>query len=255
MRTQDRGHRDAAIDALAARGYERAGNLYTRAARAVLADPRPEMAPFEADDKGWVGEGVQYLVVAAVAYRVAGGDARATRRAVEGIAAARDLKHGLVHPVQHACLDEFVADLRAAGGLDGVAEAYESAVDAYGSAADAVTAPQARATTPLFVAAAAPIKQVARGQANGEIAIEWETLHGSDPNDAGAFLSHRAAYKRQRFPSLVERAVADTHLAAPRGTTEYGNETYRCPECGADDVNWSGTDELCLRCSTPMEEK
>jgi len=137
--------------------------------------------------------------------------------------------------------------------LDGVDDAYESASTAYQSAADTVSEPQARATTPLFGAAAAPIKQVARGQANGEIAVKWEDLHGSDPDDAGAFLAHRATYKRQRFPGLVKRAVADGHLAAPRGTTEYGNENHRCPACGADDVNWAGTDELCLRCSTPME--
>lgn len=253
MSTPDGGHRDAAIDSLAVRAYERAGNEYTRAAWSVLAEPRADQSPFDADDRGWVGRGVQYLVVAALAYRVAGVDGRATQRAVEGVAVARDLKHGLSHPVQHACLDEFVADLRVAGGLDGVADAYESAAEAYRSAAAAVEEPQARATTPLFGAAAAPIKQVARGQENGEIAVKWEDLHGSDPDDAGPFLAHRATYKRKRFPGLVERAVADGHLAAPRGTTEYGNDNYRCPACGADDVNWAGTEVLCLRCSTPME--
>ena len=253
MSTPDGGHRDTAIDALAAREYERAGNQYTRAAWSVLAEPRADQSPFDADDRGWVGRGVQYLVVAALAYRVVGVDDRATQRSVEGVAVARDLKHGLSHPVQHACLDEFVADLRVAGGLSGVEEAYESAADAYHAAADAVAEPQARATTPLFGAAAAPIKQVARGQENGEIAVKWEHLHGSDPDDAGAFLAHRTTYKRQRFPGLVERAVADGHLAAPRGTTEYGNQNHRCPACGADDVNWAGTDVLCMRCSTPME--
>jgi hypothetical protein len=253
--TQHGGHRDDAIGALAARKYEHAGDFYTRGARSVLADPRPDRSPFDADDKGWVGEGLQSLVVATVAYRVADANNRATRRAIEGTAIARDLKHGLTHPVQHACLDEFVADLRAAAGLDGVVDAYESAADAYESAADAVETPQARAMTPLFEAAATPITQVARGQANGEIAITWEDLHGSDPNDAGAFLSHRPTYKRQRFPSLVERTVADSHLAAPRGTTEYGSDTYRCPACGADDVNWSSNNVLCMRCSTPMERK
>lgn len=254
MSTQDGGHRDAAIDSLAARQYERAGNEYTRAAWSVLAEPRADLSPFDADDRGWVGHGVQYLVVAAVAYRVAGLDDRATQRAVEGVAVARDLKHGLSHPVQHACLDEFVADLRVAGGLSGVDEAYESAAAAYESAAGSVDQPQSVATTPMFEAAAGPLKQVARGQANGEIAIDWDDLHGSDPGEPGAFLGHRATYKHQRFPGLVESAVADGHLAAPRGTTEYGNENYRCPACGADDVNWSGNDVLCMRCSTPAEK-
>ena len=254
MSAQNRGYRDAAIDALAARQYESAGDLYTRAARSVLAEPRPDQSPFDADDRGWVGKGVQYHVVAAIAYRVAGVESRATRRAVEGVAVTNDLKHGLAEPVQHACLDEFVADLRVAGGLSGIDEAYESAAAAYESAAESVDQPQSVATTPMFEAAAGPLKQVARGQANGEIAIDWDDLHGSDPGEPGAFLGHRATYKRQRFPGLMESAVADGHLSAPRGTTEYGNENHRCPACGADDVNWSGNDVLCMRCSTPAEK-
>lgn len=91
--------------------------------------------------------------------------------------------------------------------------------------------------------------------ADGEIAIAWEDLHGPDPSDPGRFLAHRARYKRQRFPELVERVVADGHLAAPRGTTEYGNATYRCPACAATDVNWVAGQTLCLRCSTPMAER
>jgi len=117
-----------------------------------------------------------------------------------------------------------------------------------------LTAPRRRTTTPLFEAAAATIKQVARGQANGEIAVEWADLHGPDPSRPGDFLAHRARFKKQRFAGLVEKAVADGHLAAPRGTTEYGNETRRCPNCGSNDVNWAGTDVLCMRCSTPTEE-
>lgn len=253
MSTPDGGYRDAAIDSVAVREYERAGNEYTRAAWSVLAAPRAEQSPFDADEHGWVGRGIQYLVVAALAYRVAGVGARATQRAVAGVAVTKDLQNGLAHPIQHACLDEFVADLRVAGGLSGVDDAYESAATAYETAGDTVDSPQSRATTPLFGAAAAPIKQVARGQANGEIAVKWEDLHGSDPDDAGAFLAHRATYKHQRFPSLVAGAVTDGHLAAPRGTTEYGNENHRCPACGADDVNWAGNDVLCMRCSTPME--
>ncbi|MBP1923819.1 hypothetical protein J2751_002864 [Halorubrum alkaliphilum] len=254
MNTQDGGHYDAAVDALAAREYGTAGNRYTRGGRRVLADPRPDLDPFEPDEKGWVGQGLQQLLVATVAYRVAGAERRATQRAVEGIAVTRDLERVLDAPGQRGCLGEFVADFRVAGGLDGVDAAYESAVERYVAAGDDVDSPQALATTPLFGAAAATIKQVARGQANGEIAIKWEDLHGGDPSQAGAFLAHRARFKKQRFAGLVDKAVADGHLAAPRGTTEYGNETHRCPNCGANDVNWAGTDVLCMRCSTPTEQ-
>lgn len=253
MNTQDGGHHDAAVDALAAREYETAGDRYTRGGRRVLADPREGLDPFAPDEKGWIGQGLQQLLAAAVAYRVAGVDPRATQRAVEGIAATRDFQRALDAPGQGACLAEFVADFRVAGGLDGAGAAYDGAAERYAAAADAIDSPQALATTPLFGAAAATIKQVARGQANGEIAIRWEDLHGADPSRPGDFLAHRARFKKQRFAGLVEKAVADGHLAAPRGTTEYGNETHRCPNCGANDVNWAGTDVLCLRCSTPTE--
>ena len=253
MNTQDGGHYDAAVDALAVREYEAAGNRYTRGGRRVLADQRPETDPFEPDEKGWVGQGLQQLLTAVVAYRVAGTSRRVTQRAVEGIAASRDLQSVLTAPGQGACLAELVADFRAAGGLDGAADAYDDAAERYLAAGDAIESPQALATTPLFGAAAEPIKQVARGQANGEIAIKWEDLHGADPAQAGEFLAHRARYKKQRFAGLVEGAVADGHLAAPRGTTEYNNETHRCPACGSNDVNWAGSDVLCMRCSTPTE--
>jgi hypothetical protein len=254
MNTQDGGHHDAAVDALAAREYETAGNRYTRGGRRVLADPRAGLDPFAPDEKGWIGQGLQQLLAATVAYRVAGVDARATQRAVEGIAATRDFQRVLDALGQDACLAEFVADFRVAGGLDGADAAYDDAAARYAAAADAIDSPQALATTPLFGAAAATIKQVARGQANGEIAIQWEDLHGSDPARAGDFLAHRARFKKQRFAGLVDKAVADGHLAAPRGTTEYGNETHRCPSCGSTDVNWAGTDVLCMRCSTPTEQ-
>ncbi|WP_418285047.1 hypothetical protein [Halorubrum sp. DTA46] len=254
MNTQDGGHYDAAVDALAAREYETAGDRYTRGGRRVLADPRPDLDPFEPDEKGWTGQGLQQLLMAAVAYRVAGADRRATQRAVEGIAATRDFQRVLDAPGQGACLAEFVADFRVAGELEGPEKAYDDAAERYAVVGDEVDSPQALATTPLFGAAAATIKQVARGQANGEIAVTWEDLHGPDPSQAGDFLAHRARYKKQRFAGLVAGAIADGHLAAPRGTTEYGNETRRCPACGSNDVNWAGTDVLCMRCSTPTEE-
>ncbi|MEF8851667.1 MAG: hypothetical protein V5A28_04485 [Haloarculaceae archaeon] len=255
MNTEDGGHRDRAVAALADRDYETAGDACTRAAWRVLADPRPGRGPFEADEKGWVGDGLASLVRSAVCYRVAGRPERATRRGVEGVAVARDLKTALEHPVQWACLDEFAADCKTAAGLDGGAVAYADAADAYREAADAVDDPQYWGTTPLFEAAAGPLQQVARTTANGEIAVAWEDLHGADPARAGDFLAHRASFKRQRFGTLVERVVADGSLAAPRGTTEYDTDHHRCPACGSTDVNWVADSVLCLRCSTPTERQ
>ncbi|AXG05997.1 hypothetical protein DU500_05815 [Haloplanus rubicundus] len=244
----------AGVTALSERSTERAGDEFTRAAWLSLADPRSdeELSPFADEDRGWVGEGLRWLVVAAVSYRVAGREARASRRGVEGIAVARDLQTTRSHPAQRACLDEFVADFRVAAGMDDADAAYRTAEDAYREAGDAVDDPRRLATTPLFRAATEPIQQVARGPANGEIAVEWDDLHGADPSDSGAFLARRAAYKRQRFPSLLARVVDAGRLAAPRGTTEYGNDSFRCPDCDSTDVNWIAGRTLCLRCSAPM---
>jgi hypothetical protein len=262
MNTDDGGHRDAAVAALSTREYERAGDEYTRAAWRVLADPRSDRDPFAADERGYVGVGLSHLVTAAVAYRVAGRPSRATRRGVEGVAVARDLENALAHPVQRACLAEFVADCRVAGGLDGADEQYEEAATAYREAVAGgddgrtdLENPTEWTTRPLFEAAAAPLQQVARGSANGEIAVAWEDLHGADPGAPGQFLAHRATYKRQRFPGLVERAVADGLLAAPRGTTEYDTDHHRCPDCGSTDVNWVADSTLCLRCSRPTDPR
>jgi hypothetical protein len=251
MNTQDGGHHEAAVAAIADNSFVVAGDEYTRAGWRVLADPRPEIDTFDVDDRGWVGEGLAHLAVATVSYRVAGRDARGTRRAIAGVAEAKELAGVAGSSVQRACFLEFVGDFRAAAGLDGAADAYDDAADAYRAADAEIEDPQTRATTPLFQAAVVPLKQVARGPANGEIAIKWEDVHGSDPADPGAFLAARASYKRQRFPSLVERVIADGDLAAPRGTTEYDTDHHRCPACGSTDVNWVDNNVLCLRCSAP----
>ena len=253
MSTQDDGHRDAAVAALADRDYPTAGDRYTRAAWRVLADPRPEIEPFAPDEKGWIGVGLQYLAIAGICYRVAGVDARATRRGVEGVAVSRDLADGFDRAVQRACLDEFVADFRAIGRMADPEAAYREAADAYEAAPIDDRGPQYWGTTPLFEAAAAPIKQVARSLDNGEIAVEWEDLHGSDPADPGRFLAARANYKRQRFPGLLERVVDRGFLATPRGTTEYSTDHHRCPDCGSTDVNWVADSTVCLRCSRPTD--
>jgi hypothetical protein len=262
-------HRNSAIAALGDRDYRTAGDAYTRAGRVALADPREELDPFEPDEKGWVGRGLQYLCLAAVAYRVAGQDSRATYRSVEGAAAARDLRTVWTEPVQRACLTEFVADFHVAGGMGDAGDVYGDAKRRYEESAsprdadsqagdprdDALAEPMTWATTPLFDAANVVIQQVARGPADGEIAVNWEDLHGSDPNDPGAYLAHRATFKTSRFPSLVSQVVSEGYLAAPRGTTEYNNEQFRCPECDSRHVNWAGESVLCLRCSAPVVEQ
>jgi hypothetical protein len=246
-------HRDEAVAALAARDHRAAGDAYTRAGRRHLADPRPGagLDPFGPDPKGWVRDGLRDRCLAAVCYRVAGRDDRATFRGVEGAAVARDLRTVVEDPVQRACLTEFVADCHVVGGLDGAGEVYESAAET--CEADPPDDPLDRATTPLFEATTATIQQVARGPANGEIAVARDDIHGPDPVEPGPYLAHRARFKARRFPDLVGTVVREVWLAAPRGTTEYGTDAFACAACGSTDVNWTGGSVLCLRCSRPME--
>lgn len=255
MGPQDGDYYERAVTALAGREYSTAGDAFARAAWQTLAAPRPGQSPFDTDEKGWVGEGLQHLVTSGLCYRVAGRPERAAHRGTEASAVAGDLRTVLEHPAQQACLQELVADARLAGGRDSGADAYSDAADAYRAAAESIDDPQGWATTPLFEAATTPLQQVARSTANGEIAITWADLHGSDPAAPGQFLAHRATLKRRRFPALLESVVEDGYLAAPRGTTEYNNATYRCPECGSNDVNYLAESVLCLRCSTPARRQ
>jgi len=62
MSTHDGDYYGDAVAALADRRYDTAGNDFARAAWRTLATPRPDQAPFDADEKGWVGTGLQHLV-------------------------------------------------------------------------------------------------------------------------------------------------------------------------------------------------
>ncbi|MCL9816342.1 hypothetical protein [Natronocalculus amylovorans] len=244
---------DRAVAMLANRHYEHAGDALARGGWLLLANPRFDNSPFDDDEKGWVGKGIERLVTSAICYRVAGRSDRAAHRGTEASAVAADFQTVCTRPVQQACLQEMRADAIVAAGLDGAAKLYRDAASAYQTAGASIDDPQYWSTTPLFGAAAAPLQQVARSTANGEVAVSWQALHGPDPGDPGQFLAHRATFKRQRFATLLETVVAEGYLAAPRGTTAYNSETYRCPSCQSKDVNWVGDSTLCMRCSTPLD--
>lgn len=250
MHVNDGGYRAKAVESLADRDYPAAGDFYARAAWSILAKPTDGLGPFESDKRGEVGAALEMMFVSGVCYRVAGLDERAQRRGTEGFAVSMDLRRS-ADAAQSACLTEFAADMRVLGGEE-ASGVYDDARDAYASAED-VSDPVSVSTTRMFRAASAPVKQMARTTANGEIAIEWDDLHGSDPSDPGRFLGHRVEYKRQRLPSLLEAVVERGSLAAPRGTTEYSTDHHVCPDCGSTDVNWVADSVLCLRCSGRME--
>jgi hypothetical protein len=256
MHVEDGGYHAEAVSRLADRDYPSAGDMYARAAWSILAEPRDGSSPFDEDEHGNVGAALREMFMSAVCYRVSGRGKRAGYRSTQGVAVSRDLAEAFASPVQRACLMEFVADFRAVSPDDeGYRDAYERAAASYRSAVDGDTQPTSVSTTGLFMSASAGIKQIARTLADGEIAVEWEDLHGPDPSESGEFLARRAEYKLQRLPGLLERVTEEGFLAAPRGSTEYATDHHRCPECGSEDVNWVAESVLCLRCSRPMEEQ
>ncbi|QZA88165.1 hypothetical protein K0C01_10250 [Salinarchaeum sp. IM2453] len=247
------GHRQAAIQELAAQAYDSAGDEYSRAAWSVLSDPREDVDTFELSQKGWTGIGISYLLKAAICYRVAGLDTRAEQRGTAGLMITKDLIGRTERTVQVGCLKEMGGDFRVIADLGEAKPVYKSAVSTYQDVT--VDDPQSWTTTPLFEAAASPLKQLARGQENGEIAVTWEDLHGSDPSQPSAFLAHRVKYKHQHLPAYLTQAIKDSMFAAPRGSTAYNTDSYQCPTCGSRDVNWTGDSTLCLRCSSPTEKR
>jgi|GEM_PF-610027 len=256
MHTDDDGHHDRAVAAVATGDLGAAADAYTRGARAVLAAPRPDVDPLDADPKGWVGDGVRLLECAAIAYHAAGATDRRDARVLEARGVCADLQQTLTAPGQRACVTEAIADLQRIGADAAAAEATATAaIDAYADAADAIDDVQVVATTPLFTAVAAPIAQLARGQDDGEIVLGYDALHGPDHTDVAGFLAHRVRTKQARWPGLLATAAETRSLAAPRGTTAYSVQTHRCPACGSRDINWVAGLELCLRCSTPLERQ
>jgi len=249
---EDIDYDDRAIRALGRERFDAAAQRYVLAAYATLSGNEGfGRHAFEEDDPGWVGDPLAYLALAGICERIVGRDGRAANRTAQGALVAQDQRaYVLDHPVRVASCHELEGDLHAVGGREDKArESYDRALEVYRSYEPAADEPTpSRWTTEHPLQAGTDL--VAQLTRPGR--VTWDDLHGSDPADAGAFLAHRAAFKRRRFPSLIGRAVEAGHLAAPRGTTEYDNANFRCPDCGSTDVNWVADSTLCLRCSTPM---
>ena len=239
-------HRDRAIRALSTHAYADAGDEYTLAAYGGLAglEGRRREA-FDPDDAGWVGYPLAALFLAGVCYRIAGADDRARNRAGQGILVAGDQReHVLNHAVERAACHEWTGDFRSlAGDADRAAAAYDRAADGY-AAADP-DAPAEWTTRPLLQAGTDAVLQLSRPDD-----LDWGDLHGSSGSDA---LGHRVRFKRSRLPSLLQVRVDDGQLFAPRGSTEYSVDAFRCPDCGANDVNYVAETVLCLRCNAAVD--
>jgi len=243
-------HRDAAITHLVDGEYRAAGDEYTRAAYAVLADPGEGRGLYADDGKGWFARGVAALTTAALCYRVAGVDDRAAHRGREAEAVAADQRDGVRSAaVERALCEELIGDARVAGGHDDADAAYERAAAGYEAAAP--EDPMDWVTRPAFEAANRAIRHASR---NTGSELSWDDLHGADPSRA-AYLATRARTKARRFPAVVDAITAAGRLHPPRGTTEHDNARYRCPDCGTSEVNWIGEEVVCIDCSARMVEQ
>lgn len=242
-------HRDAAISALVDGRHDRAGDLYTQAAYAELAECEGKgRDTFDREGRGWVGYALDALAVAAVAYRVAGVPDRARNRALQGALVAVDQRDHVRSGVLAGACEEFVGDFRViAGKQDAAAEAYDRAAAAY-ERADPED-PLEWSTAPLLHAAADTISHLSR---NTAAAVTWDDLHGSDPSRV-EYLTHRAQFRKRRMPAVLRAVDEASRLHPPRGTTEHNSDDWVCPDCGTNEVNWIGGEVVCLDCSARME--
>ena len=241
MDTTGLDHRDRAVRLLATERFDEIAEAYTMGAYGTLAG----YEGFErtmTDERSSVGDGLRHLLLAGVCARLAGDDARARNRALQGVLVATDHRRQ-ADGVDAAACDEWIGHLRTLAGSDEkAAEAYDRAADGYESAAPAD--PAQTTTRPLLQAGTDLLTQLSRPDD-----AAWDEIHG-DGSDA---LARRVRFARASLSGYLEARQREGHLHAPRGSTEYGNSSYRCPECRSNDINHVAGTVLCLRCDARTE--
>ncbi|PSP39134.1 hypothetical protein BRC71_03675 [Halobacteriales archaeon QH_7_65_31] len=194
------------------------------------------------DERTSAGDGLRYLLLAGVAARVTGDDATAHNRALQARLVATDYRRHADSLAAAAC-EEWIGHAQTVAGSDEKAsEAYDRARDAYETAS--VDDPAGATTEPLLQAGTDLLTQLSRPDD-----ASWDDIHGDGSNA----LARRVRFARARLPAYLDARENEAHLHAPRGSTEYGNDSYRCPECGANDINHVVSTVLCLRCDAIIE--
>jgi hypothetical protein len=241
-------HRERAISALIDRNWHDAADAYTLAAHRDLGEGRGWNV-LDPGTRERPAHGLSFLTQAALCYRLADADDRACLRSMTALPLAIDGRDHVREGVARAVCQEFVGDARAViGRTEKATAAYERAATSYReqSPADPLDA----AGTPLFSAANRLTLHISR---NTGTEVRWDDLHGSDPTEAD-YLAHRAVYKRKHLPRIVDAVLDAGRVHVPRGTTEYNNDNFRCPDCGSRDVNWVADETVCLHCSVRVTE-
>ena len=243
-------HRETAVSALVDEDWHAAGDAYTRAAHRALGDGEYGGDVLDPDARDRPADGLASLLTAALCYRVAGLDDRARYRALTAAPLAMEFRDYVRSGVARAVCQEFVADAAVLrGATDSASDAYDRAEALYHDHAPAD--PLDAATDPIFQAANRLLLHASRNTGHD---TEWDDLHGADPASP-SYLAHRAAVKRTRLPRVVDAVDRDGFLHVPRGSTEYNNSTYRCPDCRGHDVNYVGGETVCLDCSVRVERR
>jgi hypothetical protein len=237
----DLEHGDRAVRLLATERFDDIADAYTMGAYGHLAGYEG-FGRTMTDERSSVGDGLRHLFLAGVCARVAGNDARARNRALQGVLVATDHRRR-VEGVDAAACDEWIGHLRTlAGSGEKASEAYDRAAAGYESAAP--DDPAGATTRPLLQAGTDLLTQLSRPDD-----AAWDEVHG-DGSDA---LARRVRFARSSLPRYLDAREREGHLHAPRGSTEYGNDSYRCPECGSNDINHVAGTVLCLRCDARTE--
>lgn len=239
-------HAALAILALADERFDLAADRYSLSAYGTLAGAENRhREAFDTDHAGWAGFAVCDLLRAAVCHRIAGATDRARNRAGQAILVVGDQRdHVVASAVDRAACHELVGVARAiTGDAEQASAAFDRATAGYESAD---VDDGFRATTrPLLQAGTDLVTHLSRPDD-----VEWDEIHGPNRDEA---LLRRVRFVRNRIGSMADARVEAGKLHAPRGSTEYGNANYRCPECGSNDINHVAETVLCLRCSAESE--
>ncbi len=231
---------DRAIRTLGEDDYRAAADAYVLGAYGTFAGYEGFRRDMFAD-RTEAGTGICHLARAAVCGRIAGDEARARNHAVQGALVAADLR-GRRDGVDAAACDELVGHCRAVvDDRDRASDAYDRAAAGY-DAADPDD-PGGATTRPLLQAGTDLLTHLSRPDD-----VAWDDIHGT----GGDALARRVQFARSRLSEMVAARVEAGRLHAPRGSTEYGTD-YRCPDCGANDVNYVADAVICLRCDTHIE--
>lgn len=241
-------HRETAVSALVDEDWPAAGDAYTRAAHRSLGDGEHGGDVLDPDSRDRPANGLASLLTASLCYRVAGIEDRARFRALTAAPLAMDFREHVRSGVARAVCQEFVADAAVLrGATDTASDAYDRAERLYHDHAPAD--PLDAATEPIFEAANRLILHASR---NTGYDLEWDDLHGDDP-ESPSYLAHRATVKGERLPKIVDAVERAGFLHVPRGSTEYNNSSFRCPDCGGHDVNYISGETVCLDCSVRVD--